>query len=375
MTAPQGAGSELDGALIRGSVLVIGAGLIGTSVALSLRRAGVDVLIEDVDPDHLAVAADAGAGRPLAAGDVPGIVVVAVPPRHAADVLADASRRFPSATLTDVTSVKSRVVADALALGADGARLVGGHPMAGREVSGPAGARGDLLDDRLWVVTPLPSNEIEHVRQVHRLVSACGAYPVEMSLDDHDAAVALVSHAPQVLSSVLAAQLAGADDDYVRIAGQGLRDMTRIAGSNVAMWSDILAVNAGPVAQVIQRMADELQDTAAALRALSGPAADGQASAEIERVLASGASGQRRIPGKHGAAPSAYLEVTVMLADRPGELGRLFGAVGEADVNLEDVRIEHVLGRPSGLVALFVRPEVGDRLAEALVRSDFDVRL
>lgn len=119
----------------------------------------------------------------------------------------------------------------------------------------------------------------------------------------------------------------------------------------------------------------KLQDTAAALRALSGPAADGQASAEIERVLASGASGQRRIPGKHGAAPSAYLEVTVMLADRPGELGRLFGAVGEADVNLEDVRIEHVLGRPSGLVALFVRPEVGDRLAEALVRSDFDVRL
>lgn len=363
-----------DGALIDGSVLVIGTGLIGTSVALSLRRAGVDVLLEDVDDENLAIATAAGAGRRLADGDLATIVVVAVPPRHAAQVLASASTRFPDATLTDVTSVKARVMADAIANGADTTRLVGGHPMAGREVSGAAGARSDLLDDRLWVVTPLATSGIEHVRQVHRLVSACGAYPVEMSLKDHDAAVALVSHAPQVLSSVLAGQLTGADDDYVRIAGQGLRDMTRIAGSDVSMWSDILVVNAGPVADVIQQIADELQATASALRAVAEGAESREPTAEVEQVLAAGLAGQQRIPGKHGAAPSAYLEVSVMLADRPGELGRLFGAVGEAQVNLEDVRIEHVLGRPSGLVGLFVRPEVGDQLVAALRAQEFDVR-
>ncbi len=363
-----------DGVLIAGSVLVIGTGLIGTSVALSLRRADVDVLLLDVDDENLGIATSAGAGRPLTDEDSPSIVVVAVPPRHAAAVLASASARFPAATLTDVTSVKGRVMADAIASGADPERLVGGHPMAGREVSGAAGARSDLLDDRLWVVTPLATSGIEHVRQVHRLVSACGAYPVEMTLEEHDAAVALVSHAPQVLSSVLAGQLVAADEDYVRIAGTGLRDMTRIAGSNLSMWSDILVVNAGPVADVIQRIADELQDTARALRSVADGSETGASTAEVESVLAAGAAGQRRIPGKHGAAPSAYAEVSVMLADRPGELGRLFGAVGDAEVNLEDVRIEHVLGRPSGLVALFVRPEVGDQLVSALQGKDFDVR-
>mgnify|MGYP001337763796 CR=1 FL=1 len=360
--------------VIDGSVLVIGTGLIGTSVALALRRAGVDVLLSDVDGENMSVALAAGAGRPLSEHDQPSIVVVAVPPRHASAVIAGASAAYPGATLTDVTSVKQRVLSEALTLGADETRLVGGHPMAGREVSGAAGARADLLDDRLWVVTPLDANEVEHVRQVHRLVSACGAYPVEMTPGDHDAAVALVSHTPQVLASVLAGRLIQADADHVRIAGQGLRDMTRIAASNVDMWSDILTVNAGPVADVIEGIVAELEATVHALRRVATPGADESGAPLVADVLAAGVQGQLRIPGKHGAAPSSYREISVMLADRPGEMGRLFGVVGDASVNLEDVRIEHVLGRPSGLVALMVRPEAGERLIEALQERDFDVR-
>lgn len=353
-----------------GPVLVIGSGLIGASVALSLRRAEVDVLLSDVDPENLQVAVAAGAGRPVADGDRPVLVVVAVPPRHAAQVLADASRTYPDATLTDTTSVKERVLRVAIARGADASRLVGGHPMAGREVSGAAGARADLLDDRLWVVTPLPESGIEHVRQVHRLVSACGAYPVEMGVAEHDAAVALVSHAPQVLSSVLAAQLVHSDPDHVRIAGQGLRDMTRIAGSNVELWTDILDANADQVAAVLDGIVADLRRTADALRTRSR-----SADAEVARVLSAGVDGQQLIPGKHGAAPSAYREIAVMLADQPGELGRLFGIAAEAEISIEDVRIEHVLGRPSGLVVLFVRPECGEDLVWALTERGFDVRV
>jgi prephenate dehydrogenase len=371
VTPGEGAGA---GPVIDGSVLVIGTGLIGTSVALALRRADVDVLLSDVAPENLRIALESGAGRLAADDDEPAIVVVAVPPRHAAHVIADASRRFPRATLTDVTSVKARVLREALALGCDPARLVGGHPMAGREVSGAAGARADLLDDRLWVVTPLDTSEVAHLRQVHRLVSMCGAYPVEMSPADHDSAVALVSHTPQVLASVLAGRLIDADPDHVRIAGQGLRDMTRIAASNVDMWSDILTVNAGPVADVIDGIVAELEATVLALRRVAGAAGDPGSSPLVADVLTAGVEGQRRIPGKHGAAPSAYREVTVVLADKPGELGRLFSVVGEASVNLEDIRIEHVLGRPSGLVALFVKPEAGDRLVAALQGRDFGVR-
>lgn len=354
-----------DDSAVAGAVLIIGTGLMGTSAALALRRAGVTVLLEDANPQHAAMAVERGAGVSMRDGDEPVVVVVACPPRQAAQALADASARFPMATLTDVTSVKAPVLSGALLKGADPRRLVGGHPMAGRELSGPVGARGDLFDDRLWIVTP-GSADVDHVMNVHRLVTACGGYVVEMDADDHDAAVALVSHVPQVLASALAAQLLEAKDAHVRIAGQGLRDMTRIAASNVEMWSDILEVNGAPVADVLDRLAVELEFAAAALR-------DGRA-ADVGKVLSAGVSGQLRIPGKHGATAERYAEVTVQLADRSGELARMFVAAAEAGVNVEDVRIEHVLGRPSGLVSLFVLPGRDQDLSEALRAREFDVR-
>lgn len=357
---------------IEGPVLVIGTGLIGTSVALSLRRSAVRVLLSDVDEANLAVAVQAGAGDVIADGDVPSIVVVAVPPRLAAQVIADASERFPEATITDVTSVKAGVIASALAQGADPVRLVGGHPMAGREVSGSAGARKELLDDRMWVLTPLPESAREHVERARSLVLTCRAVPVEMGLAEHDDAVALVSHAPQVLSSVLAGRLIGEDAAHVRIAGQGLRDMTRIAASNVPLWSDILTANAGPVADILDGVIAELERTRGALRELAAGSDDGEA--PVREVLEAGVEGQQMIPGKHGDPAAAFQEVSVLLADRPGELGRLFNAVGVAQVNLEDVRIEHIYGRPSGLVALYVQPDAAARLEAALTALSFDVR-
>ena len=148
--------------------------------------------------------------------------------------------------------------------------------------------------------------------------------------------------------------------------------MTRIAASNVAMWSDILGANAGPVADVLDGVIADLERTRLALRELA--AGDGQGDAPVRAVLESGVAGQARIPGKHGEARRQFREVTVQIADKPGELGRLFSAVAVAQVNLEDIRIEHVLGRPSGLVELFVQPESADRLVEALQALSFDVR-
>lgn len=354
-------------------VLIMGTGLIGTSIAMSLTRAGVEVFLDDVDLGHVTAAVGMGAGSALRPGQVPSLVVVAVPPAHAARVIADACTRFPEATITDVTSVKLPVLAEAIALGADEVRLVGGHPMAGREVSGPTGARADLLDDRVWILTPGQGTSSEALMQAHRLVTTCGAYAIEMDPQEHDEAVALVSHAPQLVASALAARLADADEGQVRIAGQGLRDTTRIAGSQSGMWVQILSANAVPVATVIEAVAADLSAAALELRALSeGPGDD--VAGRVDAVLRQGAVGQARIPGKHGAIATNYSEVEVMVADRPGELARLFVAAGEGGVNLEDVRIEHVLGRPSGLVGLFVRPDSADTLRETLRLRDFDVR-
>ncbi len=144
-------------------VLIVGTGLIGTSLALSLRRRGVVVWLGDRDPDAVEVAVSRGAGEPFpvdfggeSGAPEPGLVVVAVPPAVTASAVADALRRFPGAVVTDVASVKVPIHRALVAAGVDASRYVGGHPMAGREVSGPAAARADLIDDRPWVITPHP---------------------------------------------------------------------------------------------------------------------------------------------------------------------------------------------------------------------------
>ncbi len=359
-----------------GPVLVIGTGLIGTSIALALTRAGVDVLLNDVDVEQLQLAVDMTAGKILDANAIensaPTIVVVAVPPRFAAGVIAQASKDFPTATITDVTSVKFGILKKAIALGADESRLVGGHPMAGREVSGAVGARKDLFDDRLWIVSPADKTGDQHYVNVKNLAITCGAVPVDMSPQEHDQAVALVSHAPQVISSALAAQLLPAQASHIAVAGQGLRDMTRIAASDSGLWIDILTENAGPVSEVISGVVRELQEVLHALQELAG--GDQDHDEIIDATLKAGAKGRARIPGRHGNMEAPFVEVAVLIEDKPGELARLFVAAGEAGVNLEDVRIEHILGKPSGLVELSVKPEVAELLAQELSVRGFDMR-
>lgn len=361
---------------VDGPVLVIGTGLIGTSIALALKRADVEVFLEDVSPSALQEAVYRGAGVMLADQE-PTLVVVAVPPDSASAALARACANFPNATVTDTTSVKGRILDDAIRLGADPHRMVGGHPMAGREASGPEAARSDLLDDRIWILTPTGHEGEEHAARVRRLVDTCGATVMEMDPAEHDAAVALVSHAPQVIASTLASVLVGEPAQRTEIAGQGLTDTTRIAGSDPQLWTQILRVNAAPVAEVLRRVQDRLSEVLSALPAGAndelGAAGDDRMTA-VTSLLELGREGRARLPGKHGTAAIRFAVVTVMVEDKPGELARLFVAAGELGVNLEDVRIEHVLGRPSGLVDLFVRPDVQNVLTSGLLEAGFDVR-
>ena len=361
---------------IKGPVLVIGAGLIGASIGQALKRANVDVWLSDVDETQVSTAVAMGAGQSLASlkteTRVPQLVVVAVPPRFAAQVLANASIDFPESVITDVTSVKSNILKQALAFGADESRLVGGHPMAGREVSGAAAARKDLFDDRLWIITPLGLSSASSQDLVEQLALTCGAIAVKMTVQEHDQAVALVSHAPQVVSSALAAQLLPAKEHHIAVAGQGLRDMTRIAASDNDLWVDILSENAAPVAEVIGGLIAELQEVLHALQELAN--GDEDHSEILDATLRAGAKGRARIPGRHGNIEAAFSQVAVLIEDKPAELARLFVAAGDAGINLEDVRIEHVLGRPSGLVELSVRPDRAQELVDALVSRDFDVK-
>ncbi len=356
---------------------IIGCGLIGTSIGLALRATGVEVTLEDPSPTAAAIAQDLGAGRIRSEDDgwpdQPDLVVVAAPPDVAARVVVDALRRWPAAVVTDVASVKQRVLDDVRATAGDDLdRYVGSHPMAGRERSGAVAARADLFDGRTWVICPIEGNTDEGIAAVRRVAEATGAAVVQMSAADHDDAVAAVSHVPQLAASLVAARLRELPTTAVGLAGQGVRDVTRIAESDPLLWTQILAGNAAAVAPVLDALSEDLEQVRDAVHALLDGAGDG-ARRVLARTIADGQAGRARIPGKHGGAPTAYATLVVVLPDEPGTLGRLFSDVGEAGVNLEDLRLEHGAGAPVGLAELSVLPAAVERLRDELTQKGWRV--
>lgn len=350
-------------------VHVIGTGLIGASIGLALTAAGADVTLEDQSETSVALARDLGAGR-ISGEATPGIVVVAAPPDVSPRIVLAALERWPEAVVTDVASVKQAVLADLVRAGVPLDRYLGSHPMAGRERSGAISARADLFEGRAWVLCPHESSDPGATDLIARLARATGAAVTTLSPQDHDEAVAAVSHAPQIAASLVAARLEHLSEQAVGLAGQGVRDVTRIAASDPGLWTQILAGNAGAVAGVLRHMHGDLTRIVSALEELGADdddVADAPgARAVLARSIADGNAGHARIPGKHGAPPAAYAVVRVVVDDRPGELARLLVEIGEEGVNLEELRLDHGLGLPFGLAEVSVLPAAAGPLSEAL---------
>jgi prephenate dehydrogenase len=353
-------------------VRVVGTGLIGTSLGIALSNNGFRVSLDDPSPTAVRLARDLGAGELAVEGDAPDVVVVAAPPDVAARVVVDALREWPAAVVTDVASVKESILREVLASGLDASRYVGSHPMAGRERSGAAAARGDLFDGRAWVVVPHPASQPEATDTVKRMATAVGSAVRVMPAHEHDEAVAAVSHVPQLAASIVAAELRELPESAVGLAGQGLRDVTRIAASDPRLWTQILAGNAAAVRDVLREVRDRVAEVVAALDGLVDGDGDGSLGT-LSRVLEAGNLGHARIPGKHGAAPAAYELVSVVVPDEPGALARLLTDVGAAGINLEDLHLEHGLGQAVGVAEIAVVPASVEPLRAELERLGWRV--
>lgn len=351
-----------------GPVRVVGAGLLGASVGLGLRAKGVDVILHDASPANLSLAIDYGAGRRAAEGEDPVLIVVAVPPDLVAEVVAQELKAHPNALVTDVASVKVAPLAELSLVGADLSRYIGSHPMAGRERGGAISARADLFIGRPWVVAAHAGIPPAQISVIESLALDLGATPVGMSAEEHDRAVALVSHVPQAVSTLLARRLVDAEDRSLSLAGQGLRDTTRIAASAPELWVQIMGANSRYMIEVLR---DVRTDLDVLIHSLSDQEAAG-ARRSLAQILAGGNAGVARLPGKHGQ-DRRFALITVKVDDRPGELARLLTEIGEADVNMEDLRIEHSPGAQIGLAEIAVLPEVEDRLVTELERRGWKI--
>lgn len=357
-------------------VLVSGTGLIGTSIALALRDQGAEVFLSDADLGAARLAAGLGAGAVVPdlrdARGIADVAVLAMPPAAVGRALAFAQECAVADVYTDVASVKVMPARQARDLGCDLEAYVPAHPLAGRERHGPVAARTDLFLGRTWALCPLPETSRDAVDAVTALVVACGANPVVTDPATHDRCVALVSHVPHLVAAAMAARLEHAPPTALALAGQGLRDVTRIAASGAAMWLQILTANAGPASAVLRDVAADLTQAADALDSLA--AGDEQAVKQIANLLERGIDGVHRIPGKHGGPTRDFAAVQVVIPDRPGELARLFQAADDAGVNIEDVSIEHSPGLPVGVAELWVRPDAAATLSGVLAAGGWPVR-
>lgn len=395
-------------------VLIIGAGLIGGSLGLALTRLGLRVYLRDASPTALSLGASLGAGIPWNPDlPEPQVVVVATPPDVTAAVVCDVLTEFPAATVLDVSSVKTPVVSAVLTAKPDASsRYCSVHPMAGKEVNGIGAASGDLFAGRPWVVVAHELSSAAAVLAARTLGVDVGAFLVSLGATEHDRAVALVSHVPQLVSSLMAGLLAEAPATSLELAGGGLRDVTRVAASDPRLWNAILAGNSRAVREVLLRLQQNLTALIAGLApheiapheskitATPAPNASGtdanlaettlasasfeatnptteswtqQAVGAVNTVMTRGNAGVGRIPGKHGDAASRYGQVAVLVPDEPGFLGKLFQEIGAAGINIEDFRIEHSLGQARGLAYIYVVPASVEPLNSHLRESGWKV--
>lgn len=388
------------------SLVVVGTGLLGTSIALAAVAAGVEVALEDSDATALEGAQHITGCRRWQDGmPVADHAVICVPPSAVAQAVLHAQRLQMAHTFSDVASVKSRPLLEAETIGVDMSRFVGGHPMAGRESAGPWNARSDLFRGRPWPLVPSVATSDVTLAAAVALAELCGAQPELWRAVDHDAAVAAVSHLPQLVASALAASLGDVNGDFFELAGTGLRDTSRLAGSPPGLWSDICVQNAEAVVPrlrlVIERLAEVEQalaagalssptdgPTAAGSETLDGdptaetrptsasqPAVDPQPGLDaVSRLIGEGNQVHRRFPQKRWtrlATGVSYGYVSVFVPDQPGGFADILRALADASVNVEDITVDHVPERPLGLVELTVLAAEVDHATAVLKAGGF----
>ena len=321
-------------------IVVIGAGLIGTSIALGAKKVGAEVELLDEDGRAQALANDLVEATKVID---PEIVVIAAPTSALNSVSNRYKSLYPKSTFIDIGSTKTKVKVEVQQDFELASRFCPTHPMAGRELDGAEAAQSDLFVGKSWVITPLEETSKASIEHAKELIEALGARVITMSPEAHDLAVATVSHLPQVISSLLAAQLVGKDPEYLALAGSGVLDTTRIAGSNPQLWKEILNLNQEALLPLLK---DFQKDLSTLIE-----------SYDVQEILERGRKGRQSLPGKHRTVSRNYTYLPVVIEDKPNQLALLFNECGKANVNVEDIAIEHSPEQNTGLVLLALNSE------------------
>ena len=345
-------------------VRIVGSGLIGTSIGLALVAHGVEVDMRDIDPRAQLLARDLVKSLDL---KEPELTIFALPSNRLSEVLNSEFSINPGSKFIDIGSVKTKPLLDVSRSEIPSQYFMATHPMAGREVGGAESARADLFQSRTWVYIPNDLNgkpiDPDLLAYGLWLIDALGAVPVAMQAAEHDRAVALISHLPQAVASLLAGQLLSGDRGALELSGAGLRDTTRIAASDPALWDEILASNSAEITPLLISLQSDLTALIEALKS----------NASVSSFIEKGNQGRSLIPGKHGGVAREYTYLPVVIEDKPGQLAALVSECAKVNVNIEDLTIEHSPGQFTGLITLALSKSDANVLSAHLIGSGWNV--
>jgi len=340
------------------SVVVVGAGLIGTSIALGCKKFGAEVELFDKDLRAQKLANDLLNNSKV---DNPDLVVIATPINEVKGTFERVFQIYPNSVFIDTGSVKIKVEVELQSLGAIAENFCPTHPMAGRELDGAEAAQSDLFQGRTWVISPMAQTSSRAIGLAKSLIEKLGAKALEMKAAEHDLAVARVSHLPQIISSLLAGQLTKGQESEFKLAGSGIIDTTRIAASNTLLWDGILKGNKEAIMPLLIDFQNDLSTLIANF------------DKDVTKVLERGNTGRGLLPGKHGAIKRNYTYLPIVIADQPGQLAKLFEQCAVVNVSVEDLAIEHSPGQETGLITLAINPEGAERLESHLKNAGWRV--
>ena len=361
-------------------IAVVGFGLVGASFAAAVRAAYPDTRVLAVDIDERTLAEDVERGWATDGalpddpaferfvGDGCDLVVLATPVGAAERYFEDLARWDYRGIVTDTASTKARITALAERVLPHPENFVPGHPMAGSEVNGIEGARPDLFKGAHWILCPDADTPAEHFPRLHELVTSIGARVIALPREDHDKAVAVVSHVPHIMASSLV-QLASrhADDQQalMRLAAGGFKDSTRIAAGSPELWCGIAFDNK-----------DALSDGLDEIQGIIGAFADALASddrAALTALLADAAAARRALPAAWVPSTERLLEVRIPMEDRPGVVAEVTTVTSSVGGNIQSIEIDHVT-EDSAVLSLVLTDE-GDigQLSAQLINAGFSV--
>ncbi len=356
-------------------VAVVGCGLIGGSIALSLSKVGHSVYVTDVPGNEKRIKKQIpGAQFRKTLADVcsesPEIIFISVPSSEVNRVIGELAPRVRSGTiLTDVAGIKQPVMEGAARSVPEGVIFVGGHPMAGSEKSGVEAAQPFLFQNAVYVLTPLKNYTAESVRLLIEMVEQLGSRILMMDASQHDRIAAATSHLPQLLAVELVnllGELSSTDENFNTLAAGGFRDMTRIASSEYTVWNEVIKANRGNIHAVLDKYIQRLSE-------LSGNLRSGEDS-EIADAFGKARRARAGIrKGGKGFLHPLY-DLYVVVEDRVGVLKEITSTLADVSINIKDIELLKVREGSGGMFRLsFDTEEIQDRASGILEQHGFQI--